>query len=53
MGSGKAFGGLPDARVLYWKGLGHGAMLASKAAQNELIQAMASQVGLSVCLSIE
>lgn len=34
---------LPDARVLAWKGLGHGGMLISKQAQDQLILAMTSQ----------
>jgi hypothetical protein len=35
--------GLPDARLIYWEGLGHGAMLFSLEAQNRLIDAVDGQ----------
>lgn len=35
--------GLPDARLIYWEGLGHGAMLFSLAAQDRLIDAVDAQ----------
>jgi len=35
--------GLPDARLIYWEGLGHGAMLFSLEAQHRLIDAVDGQ----------
>lgn len=35
--------GLPDARLIYWDGLGHGAMLFSLEAQDRLIDAVHAQ----------